>query len=110
MNMKKLKLDLDQVKEIVGRLYNITGTITPLPGELDLNFSVKTQTGKYILKIASPEKCELDFLYFQNNILKHLNINFKGVNVLENQQESLEELEKLIAFNTKLAQRKYDSI
>ena len=79
MNMKKLKLDLDQVKEIVGRLYNITGTITPLPGELDLNFSVKTQTGKYILKIASPEKCELDFLYFQNNILKHLNGGDSGI-------------------------------
>ncbi|SKB80209.1 hydroxylysine kinase /5-phosphonooxy-L-lysine phospho-lyase apoenzyme [Salegentibacter holothuriorum] len=66
------KLSLDSVKEIVHSLYNITGTITPLPGELDLNFSVKTNAGDYILKMASREKCKLNFLKFQNNILKHL--------------------------------------
>lgn len=72
--MENLKLDFnpDTVEEIAAMLYDKTGTVKLLPGELDFNFLIKTETGDYILKIAFAEKCELEFLKFQNNILNYL--------------------------------------
>ena len=73
--MGNLKLDFDQntVEKIAAKLYHKTGAVKLLPGEMDLNFLIKTESGDYILKIASAEKCDLDFLKFQNNLLDHLN-------------------------------------
>ncbi|WP_034917761.1 aminotransferase class III-fold pyridoxal phosphate-dependent enzyme [Gillisia sp. CAL575] len=72
--MNNLKLDFNQetIIEIAAKLYNKTGVIKPLPGELDLNFLIKAEEGDYILKIAFEEKSEPEFLNFQNNILNHL--------------------------------------
>jgi len=72
MNNLKLDFDQDTIKEIAAKLYNKTGSIKQLPGELDHNFLIKTETGDFILKIAFAEKCELNFLNSQNNILAHL--------------------------------------
>ncbi|SHG15605.1 hydroxylysine kinase /5-phosphonooxy-L-lysine phospho-lyase apoenzyme [Salegentibacter echinorum] len=66
-------LDQNRLREIAAKLYNKTGTVKLLPGELDFNFLVKTETGDYILKITSAEKCNLEFLHFQNKLLIHLN-------------------------------------
>ena len=72
MNNLKLNFDQDTINEIARKLYNKTGVVKSLPGELDLNFLIKTDSRDYILKIASKEKCEIEFLNFQNNILNHL--------------------------------------
>ena len=45
--------------------YNLKGTISPLPGEIDLNYKLETREGDlYVLKLYSVET-ELDFLDFQ---------------------------------------------
>jgi len=62
----------DFVQKIIAKHYNKSGAIKSLPGELDLNFLVKTDTGNYIFKIASSEKCDINFLNFQNEILEYL--------------------------------------
>lgn len=72
--MENSKLEFEQhfVKDIAKRLYNKTGVVKPLPGELDHNYLIETETEYYVLKIASTEISDIDFLEFQNNILRHL--------------------------------------
>jgi len=71
--MGNLDFGQNTIEEITKKFYNKTGAVKPLPGELDFNFLIKTETGEYILKITSAEKCDLDFLTFQNYLLNHLN-------------------------------------
>ncbi len=51
--------------------YGITGTLTPLPGELDLNFRIDTPAHTYLLKISRPD-ADADYLDFQQAILQHV--------------------------------------
>ena len=63
--------------------YNLKGSISPLPGEIDLNYKVETREGDlYVLKLYSVET-ELDFLDFQEQILTHLKQKEKSLLVPE---------------------------
>lgn len=71
--MKDPNLNNSRVKEIVLNLYTLTGKVKFLPGELDINFWVKTETEDYILKLTCAEKCDSEFFNFQHKLLNHLN-------------------------------------
>lgn len=55
------------------KFYDLSGTLTPLAGEIDLNFKIETNQGEvFLLKLYDPNT-DLDFLDFQEAILKYLN-------------------------------------
>ena len=52
--------------------YGLSGEVTPLAGELDLNFKVVSSQGEeFVLKLFAPER-DQQFLDFQEKILLHL--------------------------------------
>jgi len=56
------------------KFYDLSGTLTPLAGEIDLNFKIETNQGEvFLLKLYDPNT-DLDFLDFQEAILKYLNV------------------------------------
>jgi 4-aminobutyrate aminotransferase-like enzyme/Ser/Thr protein kinase RdoA (MazF antagonist) len=72
MEYQDLKITFSEAKKILLSLFNISGSISELPGDVDFNFRVKV-TGKdgYILKISRPNQDE-GYLNFQQEILQHL--------------------------------------
>jgi 4-aminobutyrate aminotransferase-like enzyme/Ser/Thr protein kinase RdoA (MazF antagonist) len=62
----------EQIKALVATFYHKNVTLTPLPGEIDLNYLVVTDAGeKYTLKIANAQE-SLDNLSFQNELIATL--------------------------------------
>ena len=62
----------NKIQEIARAYYGFLIQATALAGDEDANFKLQDAEGKnYLLKISTPET-ELDFLNFQNEILKHL--------------------------------------
>ncbi|HEY9169485.1 MAG TPA: aminotransferase class III-fold pyridoxal phosphate-dependent enzyme [Lutibacter sp.] len=75
MNYNNLKISTEQAEKILLELFNIKGIATQLPGEIDLNFKVKTaHETKYILKISRPDEDET-FLDFQQQLLQYVEVN-----------------------------------
>lgn len=67
-------MDVKKVTELIYSRFGITGLVSVLPGELDLNFKVATEEGKtYVLKI-SPATRDFDYLQFQQQIVQHLHL------------------------------------
>ncbi|GAB1307906.1 aminotransferase class III-fold pyridoxal phosphate-dependent enzyme [Urechidicola sp. KH5] len=68
-NYKNIKISLQEASEILEKLYQISGEISELPGELDFNFKVKvSKTESYVLKISRPDS-DLNALDFQSSLL-----------------------------------------
>ncbi|WP_242117019.1 aminotransferase class III-fold pyridoxal phosphate-dependent enzyme [Aestuariivivens sediminicola] len=62
----------EQSEALLLDLYNIKGSASPLPGEIDSNFRIKvSESEAYILKIAAPDTPS-DHLEFQNALLHHI--------------------------------------
>ncbi|UAM97072.1 aminotransferase class III-fold pyridoxal phosphate-dependent enzyme [Polaribacter litorisediminis] len=85
-----------EAEEILFRVYNIRGTASALPGEIDANFSIKIEgKNEYILKI-SPKNTAKSELDFQQKILQHLNekdISLKSPKViLDTNKNSISEI------------------
>ncbi len=67
-------IDTEKAAELIHSHFGIKGSITTLPGELDLNFKVNSDQGKtYVLKI-SPTTRDFVYLQFQQQILEHLSL------------------------------------
>lgn len=68
-----MKIDLQNfAEEIALKKYGLKGTATRLAGDEDVNFLLKTETGKnYLLKIASEGRDDAN-IAFQNSILLYL--------------------------------------
>ena len=66
-----IQIKIDQAEKIAKDLYNIDGKAIALPGELDFNFRIKTETESYILKISRPEM-EVSYIEFQQAILGYI--------------------------------------
>jgi len=65
------------VRHILSKHYGIEGTITSLPGEVDLNYHVKvSDQDEYVLKISSAETLYIS-LEFQHTLIHHLS-NFSS--------------------------------
>lgn len=63
---------IEYLSAFLKKNYQLSGTLTPLVGELDLNFRLRTSTGKeYILKIAHFGE-SLEYLEMQHAIMTHL--------------------------------------
>ena len=62
----------DQISDLAQEHYQLKVTVKPLPGEIDLNFQVKTDDGQtFTLKIANPKELPQN-LDFQNALIQHL--------------------------------------
>ena len=75
MNYNQIKIATNQAEEILFELYNIKGTASELPGEIDFNFRIQTTNSEgYILKISRPNEDE-DYLDFQQKLLQFVEKN-----------------------------------
>ncbi len=68
-----------QAEDILLSLFDITGTVSSLPGYDDFNFKVNADNGNhFILKISRPNEDENN-LYFQQELLQYIADNDKDV-------------------------------
>lgn len=75
MNYNQIKISAQQAEDMLLELYNIKGTASKLPGELDFNFRIKIENEEgYILKISRPNENE-NYLQFQQNLLQYVEKN-----------------------------------
>jgi len=75
MEYNQIKIAIPQAEEILFDVYNIQGTASVLPGEVDFNFRIKTSTSEgYILKISRPNE-DVNYLDFQQQLLQHVEAN-----------------------------------
>lgn len=67
-----LKLSDEKILELVREHYGLTGTLTPLTGEVDFNYQLISPAGEiFVVKISRPDTAEAD-LTFQAAMLDHL--------------------------------------
>lgn len=69
--MPNNKISSSQATDITLKLYGVQGTAASLPGELDLNFKIKTPKGTFLLKISRPDT-DAAYLEFQQAILQYV--------------------------------------
>jgi len=63
---------IQQVKEIVNKLYGLTGNLFPLSSERDQNFRISTQHGdQFVIKIANSAE-DPAIIDMQNKALEHI--------------------------------------
>ncbi|TXE10362.1 aminotransferase class III-fold pyridoxal phosphate-dependent enzyme [Gelidibacter salicanalis] len=75
MNYENLKISNQQAEEILLKRFNIIGSASPLPGEIDFNFRIKVaDSDGFILKISRPDEDE-GYLDFQQKLLQHVDGN-----------------------------------
>lgn len=68
----KLQISSDQASLLAQTYFGITGSATPLSGEIDFNFRIKTSArSSFILKVSRPVM-DLQYIDFQLKILLHL--------------------------------------
>ncbi|MCB0488271.1 MAG: aminotransferase class III-fold pyridoxal phosphate-dependent enzyme [Cyclobacteriaceae bacterium] len=61
--------------------FSLQGELTPLPGEIDLNYRLEASDGgQYTFKIANSNE-KLENLEFQNALMKHLNTAGLGLDI-----------------------------
>ncbi len=74
-----IKISVIQAERILLSLYDITGTLSVLPGYEDYNFRVKINSGDgFILKISRPDEDENN-LYFQQELLQYIASNGRDI-------------------------------
>jgi len=72
MEYNQIQIATQQAEEILLDLYNIKGSASKLPGEVDFNFRIKIENSEgYILKISRPNEDE-NYLDFQQQLLQHV--------------------------------------
>ena len=70
MSYTNLQITIQQAESILWDLFNIRGTASTLPGEVDFNFRIKIEDeDRYILKISRPDEDET-YLDFQQKLLQ----------------------------------------
>ncbi len=72
MNYTAIKTTISEAEHILFKNFNIIGTATELPGEVDFNFKIKVDNeDRYILKISRPGEDE-NYLDFQQKLLQYV--------------------------------------
>ncbi len=77
MSYDKILLSTDQAEKILLKYFNIIGSATSLPGEIDFNFKINVNNKPlFILKVSRPDdkNTRLDF---QQKLLEYLSVNNK---------------------------------
>ena len=75
-----MRIQSDQAKKIAKSLYQVSGEVISLPGEIDFNFCIKSDCGSYLLKISRPE-ADVEFIEFQHTLLDHVARNSTRIDV-----------------------------
>lgn len=71
---QQLQISESLAEKIAFDYFQIEGKAKVLPGEIDFNFKISTSAQSYILKISRSD-IELDYLAFQDELLRHLEKN-----------------------------------
>ncbi|CAH0996833.1 Acetylornithine/succinyldiaminopimelate aminotransferase [Emticicia aquatica] len=71
---QQLQISEPLAEQIAIDFFEIKGKAKALPGEIDFNFKITSTNKSYILKISRPEAA-LEYLTFQDELLKHLEQN-----------------------------------
>lgn len=72
------ELGLADALSAVREHYGLDGSLTPLPGERDLNFLLEAVEGtRYVLKVASPDEPE-EILRIETDLMRHLTATTDG--------------------------------
>ena len=71
MNYKAIEITTVEAEKLLLSQYNIVGKANKLPGEIDVNFKIKTENENYVLKISPPNK-NSTYLDFQQKLLQYL--------------------------------------
>lgn len=67
-----MSFSIAEIKELITTQYQLEGEIKQLPGEIDLNYQLRSHDGsKYTFKIANPNE-KRENLEFQNALMLHL--------------------------------------
>lgn len=66
-----IQIPVDQATTIARSLYKISGEVIALPGEIDFNFRIFSDSGSFLLKISRPE-ANVELIDFQHSLLNHL--------------------------------------
>lgn len=75
MEYNALKICDSKAEDILKRLFNIKGTASKLPGEVDFNFRIHLENHEeYVLKISRPDQ-DYNLLDFQQKLLFHIENN-----------------------------------
>ena len=62
----------EKLKEHIFNRFKLKGVLSPLAGEVDLNFKMVTELGEaFVIKVYAPDR-DLEFLNFQERLLTHL--------------------------------------
>lgn len=62
----------EKLKELIFNRFNLKGVLSPLAGEVDINFKIVTEQGEaFVVKVYAPDR-DLEFLNFQEKLLTHL--------------------------------------
>jgi len=76
---QELQISISQAEEITYKLFNIKGTASELPGEVDFNFRIKIKGQEgFILKISRPNEDE-SYLDFQQSLLQYVEKNGRNL-------------------------------
>jgi 4-aminobutyrate aminotransferase-like enzyme/Ser/Thr protein kinase RdoA (MazF antagonist) len=79
MPANTIEISKIQAEHILLSLYDVTGTVSALPGYEDYNFRVKINSGNdFILKISRPNE-DVDNLNFQEELLQYIASNSKEI-------------------------------
>jgi Ser/Thr protein kinase RdoA (MazF antagonist) len=70
------------IGETLRDVYGIDADISPLPGELDLNFVVATNDTRYVLKLMR-QNCDVTFMEMQIQAMDHVRESGCAVNIPE---------------------------
>lgn len=75
MSYDNLQISIQQAENILFRVFDIKGSASKLPGEVDFNFRIKIDNEEgYILKISRPNENE-SYLDFQQKLLQFVEAN-----------------------------------
>ena len=75
-----IRIQVDQAAKIAKSLYQVSGEVISLPGEIDFNFRIISDSGSFLLKISRPE-ADSEYIEFQQGLLDHVAKNIAGMNV-----------------------------
>ena len=62
----------EKLKEHIFNSFKLKGVLSPLAGEVDINYKMVTEQGEaFVVKVYAPDR-DLEFLNFQERLLTHL--------------------------------------
>ncbi|MDZ7667357.1 MAG: phosphotransferase [Desulfotignum sp.] len=74
LSYSSINITPDQAAEIARQLYQLSGDIVPLPGELDFNFKITDGAKRYVLKISRPDVSS-GYIEFQQALLDYVTVS-----------------------------------